>query len=639
MQGIVESLIFLMMFLAAARGWGAIVLERLSPANRSLHALSIALGLGVWIVLGGLLNAARLALPIMLDVLLFVGSSISALQAIVWYRGRGKKEPIALRAFWPMLVIVGVVFFFLATQMPSLGFNMHDDFFAYLPRPVRMLQTGTLGGNPFDVLGVDSLGGQAFLQSFFVSRLSLLHIHGFDAVVCIGLSLALLWEMAHRRRISGAILVAAFGVILFVHPQVVNVSAVYSGSAMLLALVSASDLITIHWKAEAGSRTWPGVLIMAILLASLMALKNSFVPLAVIFCGTWVLLWARNHPNKPWLIARGFAILALTGLLLVPWLLLEWPLYRRTLSLSGPVYGGDGNQRESLGANLATAFSLDGSPWGGTFLAYGLLAVFLVVMAALAIHRTPRHDVLQRARSAPAIAAGIAGAASWLVNLYLFDPANGIRYSIPFLIPAVAIAVLFFPWTESSKRGVWLVVLLVLGLAFGQTLFGRLDRAARLRTLLSFPLAATQGYRKYCSIALGPQMVNYMRHVQARLDPGAGVLALARTPFHLDFERNRICNLNESSIANPWFADFPLDAGPQEVRSYLASLGIRYVMFEHTARGMKTEEEFEGNVNSSHFVLRRLAVRNLALRRALRTLSEHSRPVFATPDTVVFDIQ
>jgi len=32
-----------------------------------------------------------------------------------------------------------------------------------------MLQTGTIGGNNFDILGTDSLGGQSFLQAFILA--------------------------------------------------------------------------------------------------------------------------------------------------------------------------------------------------------------------------------------------------------------------------------------------------------------------------------------------------------------------------------------------------------------------------------------------------------------------------------------
>ncbi len=51
-----------------------------------------------------------------------------------------------------------------ALAVPSPQFNPADDFQNYLVVIQRMLQTGSVGGNPLGNVGIDSLGMHAFFQ-------------------------------------------------------------------------------------------------------------------------------------------------------------------------------------------------------------------------------------------------------------------------------------------------------------------------------------------------------------------------------------------------------------------------------------------------------------------------------------------
>ena len=53
--------------------------------------------------------------------------------------------------------------------VPTGVFNLSDDFRTVLDRAVRMSQSGSVGGNPFDFLGLDGFGSQSCLPGFFVA--------------------------------------------------------------------------------------------------------------------------------------------------------------------------------------------------------------------------------------------------------------------------------------------------------------------------------------------------------------------------------------------------------------------------------------------------------------------------------------
>lgn len=269
---------------------------------------------------------------------------------------------------------------------------------------------------------------------------------------------------------------------------------------------------------------------------------------------------------------------------------------------------------------------------------------------SIGLWRQAKHaEGAQRSQWAAVSALCFAVVLSYLGNLYLFAPENGIRYSIPLLLPAVTLAIFaLYSATlgkDDARRAARVGTLISIGVAlflvfgFGRAIQERFDRVVRQRTLLSFPVAATKGYRQYVLTSVGVQAANYIERVQRQFEPGTAVMAWIRTPFQLDQRRNRIYHVNERSIDVPWTDDFPLEGSPEEVRTYLRQLGVRYVFLEHGAPGMKTDDEFMGQVDSPYPFLRRYVIRNLALRRVLKALAEHSEALYKTPDTVVFDIE
>src|SRR5262245_1638064 len=235
-----------------------------------------------------------------------------------------RRTPIRMERTPQVLVpgaIVTLVAVFLAvTELPGAVFNPHDDFQIYFPRVVQMLQTGTLGGNPFDSIGLDTLGNQAFLQSFPLLLSGLEFLSAFDAVFAALLALALIPGAARLLGCPTAVLAAAMLAFILQPVQQVNSSAVYIQTAFTLALLPATaDFLGRSQKSAADlcREAFP----IALLLAAFAALKLTTASFVVLACvALFLVVWALRGLRAA--LRAGSACGLLTALALAPWFLL-----------------------------------------------------------------------------------------------------------------------------------------------------------------------------------------------------------------------------------------------------------------------------------------------------------------------------
>lgn len=138
-------------------GWGS-AFCRLLGIEKPLPA-RIALGLAAVVFIGGILNLARIAYPATL-----IGVAISGVALALCTRISFERPPLIIAT-----LIAAAVIFAIATQLPPNIYNFHDDYQKYFAYPVRMVETGTVYGSPLSAMGLQTLGAQAFLDSFAVA--------------------------------------------------------------------------------------------------------------------------------------------------------------------------------------------------------------------------------------------------------------------------------------------------------------------------------------------------------------------------------------------------------------------------------------------------------------------------------------
>jgi hypothetical protein len=518
---------------ASFYGWGSLVHTWAGERNPAGWAYPSALGIAFLIAVGGLLNATGLARPLVLLPLLAMGLGMAILFASRLFWGRTESGPAAGRApagpAWQKVgnliyyALLAAVFLFLVTTlMPSLTFNFHDDFHIYLMWPLRMLQTGSLGGNPFSHIGLSSLGGQSFMQGMFLTFGDLTDINGFDAILCLVLLLGLLKELGERLGVTIVFVLVSCILALVINPHYVNVSSLYSGSLMLLGLAYATLLLAESLgSADAAGRIRTAVPI-SLFLAALLSLKTTYVFVAPIF---WIaslagFLLLIKKRKKVLLVYASSAVFSI--ILLLPWLSIYVDRYLGKIQdfFGGVAYPkGKGFSvspvvRRDVLSSLLSSKELF---YGNTYRDYLILVVMLC--AALAAAGTivwRRRNKPETLALVPLLAILLSVIGNYLVyyEVTFFAAYLFVRYTCPLLIVAAPVAVLLAGWLwkegnrlrQEKARGYGLP--LVLGSLllifqfinmgmFRNTFLERIKRADDFGTLLSFPLALNPDYIKY----------------------------------------------------------------------------------------------------------------------------------------------
>src|SRR6266516_644124 len=184
MTGSISSWVTVALFLISAYGWGRLCKFLRDAWITRFHSLSLILGLAFLNAIGGLLNLFGWATARTLFGLVLGGVVLAAVDALRG-AGRGGLSVVAWPARVKTLAPVLLALFGGAEAcdllVPTTFFNAGDDLNTYIPRSVRMVQTGSVAGSPFDAIGLDSLGSQSFFHGFFLHASRIDWLNGFDS--------------------------------------------------------------------------------------------------------------------------------------------------------------------------------------------------------------------------------------------------------------------------------------------------------------------------------------------------------------------------------------------------------------------------------------------------------------------------
>lgn len=639
------SLFALFLFAFALWGWGNLAGRLCGGSGEGEIAYPMTLGLAVLAAVGGVLNAISVAVPASIWAVLGTGWVL----ALVSLRQFLRKADIDANGWIAGAVSLGMLIFLVATLMPSTNFNYHDDFHTYFARPFRMLETGTVSGGWFDLLGLDSLGAQAFFQGVLLSMLSPAHMFAFDSVFCMALSVALTGPIARQLGVHPLVTVGAAAAVVLVNPMTVNVSAVYAGVAASLGLV----LATLRWTAERGeglpAGSWRRAVPIGMFLALLVALKATLAMYGALFFLLWIATayWpagARSGLPRSFAAAGGAALLAL-----LPWFLLHGRNYLAALSRD---VGLASSEEGPAALGIRALWSAKDLSYGGSILCYNLLVAMLLGVAAIAGYRCWKGRWRAPAVTGEAgvfVAVTVAAAGEYLINPYLTDVATAIRYACPMLISAAAVGTVAAShiacgWRDGtvapggfSRRvlAAGLLVPMCVLLLFAGPFATRVAHALEWRTPVSFPLNRMDA--QYNQFALSPETGEEDRRGQYRIPRGETVLAWVARPFVLDFKRNRIWTPSEPALLTPW-ATLPLRRSTEEMRAYLVERGVRYIMWETVGWGMRNPAELRSWLTRPDPLYRRLGREELAWLGHMRNMAMTSPLLYEAEGMIVMDL-
>ena len=650
-------------YFASAFGWGCALVIWALPRGGFYPALTAALGLVALSFVGGMLNALHGVNDVTLDALVVIGWVLAAIFLVC---NRTRLRNVVARenlGDLPAAVVLGAVFVFLTlTLLPGYSFNIFDDFQIYLALPVRMLQLGTLAGNPFDGAGSAVLGAQSFFQAIILRRFGLGYVAGFDAVFCLVLAGWLVIEIARLAGVNRGMQLLALAVYLGVNPATANITSVYSGGLMVLTLAALTILLA---RSPANGRI---AFLLGACAAAAVTFKVTYLLVVAIYGICIVGLdWLHARRQSAPKIVTGRAItIALAGAaaVLVPWIAVYGPDSISLLPLlaQNPI-AIPPFERPPGYAPLDLDVLLTFKPfiYGATYGAYGIGVAALLLAAGLVLWRLAAITGSARRRDIPIaeIAAGalaVACLVSFFASSFMTDLESVLRFAAPVFASALALTTILLglriqeivaegPSRPSDltvgrflrQRSLLLVPALVVAL-FAPSLRDRIVWAAEYRTQISFAAARDTTYLTFLQNTLGVGVQTWLSGLQGRIPENERIFVWSSNSFLMDYRRNPIFAFTMQGYSHP-FLRFPPAGSAKETTQALKNIGVRYILWEHAGYTMGDEREYIQSGLSRFNHLRKTNLLTLRLLSYLKFIGQRTTPVYADNRIVIFAIE
>lgn len=630
------------------------------------YPFTIILGLAGLIFLGGVLNLAGIAYPIVLDAIVLAGLGYFVLifpkakycKTLLLRRSQILSRANILR-FLPSGLLIGIVFFFSAytLSLPKV-FNYHDDLEKYINHPIRMLSTGSLRGGHLNALGSETLGGQAFLHAFVASHWPIGYVNCVDTVFGLTLCLIAVSSAALSLRLPAWYIPLVVACPLIINPQIVNISASYTASALMLFLFCGT-LIELRNRDDSSSPL-PHAVCTGLVYSALVVLKTSFLLLPPLHFIVLLLGYAIYTTRLKDVFSWAIKVVISSIFVLSPWIMLYFShLHAFFFDRSHSNFAFQWLDFLRNSAPILDPFSLDPLFWGfGDSLACYTFAILLTGCCGiiLIVFQFPncRSD---KALTATAIAACFTPPLLYGLTIYLISPVltgldTALRYLCPVIIAAAPSAMILAATSVSEtnpgiytqrlfvKKPILILAffsLLILG-AFSGSFIKRVEQAAAYGSILSFSnLVKNPETIAYNHYVFSMDAKEKVQTAQERVPKHESLATWTSLALHLDYKRNHIFDIEPAGLITPW-ADFPFGQGIDEGIAYFKTLGIDYVLWQYSGYAVRTKEFIFGLAASPYKGLRMTGLRTHQFLDFLSTLTQQSEVLYNDGSMVVLKL-
>jgi hypothetical protein len=602
-------------------GWigAGTFVTRLFGLRESRWPLRGVAGVALFVLVGGWLNLAGAVGPRSLVALVVICDVLFVAYAFIGRSAEGRgwlsysRLPVWGRA---LAVLCGIALLVAAINSLTYSkFSDIDDLNAYLSFPVKLLQGGSLGFDPFSERRVQSgLGASYFLQAFMLVAGDVRSLwfcdFGAGLIFFVGCVYCAGRRLGNSAEVSLTLVALALVIPLSHGNLTMNVlpAALFTG---LFLVESCAETAPV-------SRSF----LLGLLGATVAALKSTYLPASIVMI---VLLhFARVLRGQRWMTAlRDMAISGLVyGGVLLPWML---DMRRKEGTYFYPLLG--------KGYEISAYGPVPHMIKAGAYpVALGTAMLILFVGAAGV------HWMVTRGRG-NALAVTTMLLACGLVAMPISISVVGaslLRYTGPFELPCCLLLLgsLLGLYRESEGHPGWLrlgylyaaVLLLTLGeysaTHSGFDVYVRARRRPGLRGILDE--AALQDAQERAA------------RIQAAVPAGEAIYADYMVTFPMDFRRNAIYIADFPGMASlP--PGMPTQNSPEGLRAYLLANHIRYVAFSRErVHGQETVLRFTG---SAAMLWPKIQVLNsIDVQHEIEALARTSRVVFDDGDDKVLDL-
>lgn len=611
-------------------GWGNLFVRKAGLVALPV-AWQVAAGLACLICIGGWLNLLSLAVPPVLISLLMIGAGLSAIRIYALCRSRREEGLVAIMPWiqlvWiaPLVIYVGFLGAYLS---PPAVFNHHDDFEKYLVHPLRMLQTGNVAGGIFDAVGAETLGGMAYLQGFVAAIFSVGQVAAVDAVFMSGLFLWMIGSMLVRRQVHPALTALAVVALGAVNPQAVNVTAIYTGAAlMLLAALGPTLLADGEWDERF---PWFGLVLGAVI-----ALKTTFLVPIVIIVLVYLAMILVRRKWRP--IVRSFALFSVAIIISVlPWLLnsIQWAFLGLqteidpSMGLEAPLF--------SLHWLLEKSEAI-GFGYGETWRLYQMLLLGGLTLAGWHLSQMV-NDVSDCYRNAWPLSLTVGSLISAAIMLSSFslgglgDDAT-LRYQMPSLLAGCAVLVVCLMSSLSSvgiRRYKFYIVVMItfMAVCFIPSALFRLERVMDDRSHYALDgLVSTLDDRSYAFKVVNTADTSILE-AQKSVPPRVSVLAMTSRNFQLNFQRNNVKVVNAWFLLVPWLRH-PASGDIAGWKSFFRQQGIDYLIVDCSVGAGQKENASRSMPAVGSLQERRYEIRRYRFGEVLMALARQGELIYS----------
>lgn len=545
-------------------GWGKLVRQQL--ISRIAGHFNLGLGLAASVVAFGIFSLIGMAKSGIAIGWVLTGLALY----FIYFDFRPRSKPLQVN--WLHLALIALAMLMVLSIVRELlwapYFNKYDDIRNYFALIARMLETGSLGTDPYnDGRLITSLGGQYFIQALFVSVAHYESLWLIEPVLYMLAIMAVLHGELERRGATVPQIIGSWMAFIVVAAQYpyLNDEVIAVNTTSVFSFISLGLVLWVLLDQYGPELDFKGRIALGLVVTATLAMKNTnalgvfMVYALVVAADPKALLQIR------WWQEQSITLVGAVVLLL-PMML---SCYMSSGSLWFPFLGSGNfishwdetyNAQVSLGlGNAVVAFfeRIIRAP-----IAVGFLCISLLT-AAISLFKNERGLVRL---AVPALVV--------LISVLIFNSTGGLaayRYMSPYLV----LGMLIYPLTMTTYTWAlnqWMVaggLLALLGL-------GRFDR---LKEAPKVPFNMLIGQRRGPGPVVGAEKLAQYKQLNKIIPRGGKVLAWVSNPHLLDFGRAEIDLLVAPGMASP-DADFAQLKTSKQLLNSVRNSGYTHLLFD-----------------------------------------------------------
>lgn len=561
-MGLVEVIYFLIfpiLFGFSMYGWGSILSNKLSI---NYVSIKIVVGMALILFLGGVLNVLKISFKQTIDIIFLLGlifsiikiyKSIHNKEFFNIFRNINKKYFIF---FLPtILLIIHIIF-----SLNPGSYNVYDDLQKYFVHPIKMLETGSVFGSTLSSMGSQTLGGQAFFQSFFISWLGINSFNIFDNIFCLIITCLLLLEYSIKSKnvLFGSLILC---LVILIHSQFVNISSIYSGVIFIISTIIIS-LEFINKKINLEKT----IIILSLFFASLFVIKTTLGLFSVVFFSLFLFstFFVKKFNNN--FFKLSVLTPSLSILLSFPWSFFsikQFLIVKDKINEPLNIIINENN------IDFLNFFSSETLFYGVTQLHYTMLSIIAFVVIFLTYIIDKKQNILSEGNSNGVLLVASNSVLSGFfiyLGLVIFGQLHHslstvIRYSIPFLIATIPLGILMMysilPKTHRIYKLIFFILIISISVSFIPQYVNKIIQSYKCKSQLSFSKSAcSKKFINYNENIFDSKKKILTQNLQKEIPAGKSIMVWINTPFFLNFKRNEIIEIDLAGFGNPW-AIFP----------------------------------------------------------------------------------